>query len=63
LRAEGFDHFPDYARLLAKNFPVQLAGEPDARLRAGALCLNDPLRAQACLAVFQVGRSAAELGA
>jgi len=63
LRAEGFDHFPDYARSLAKTFPVQLAGEPDARLRAGALCLNDPLRAQTCLAVFQVGRTAADLGA
>jgi hypothetical protein len=62
LRAEGIDQFPDYARSLAKSFPVQLAGEPDARLRAGALCLNDPLRAQACLAVFQVGRTAADLG-
>jgi len=62
LRAEGIDQFPDYARSLAKTVPVQLAGEPDARLRAGALCLNDPLRAQACLAVFQVGRTAADLG-
>src|ERR1035437_7739302 len=57
LRAEGFENFPGYARSLAENFPLQLEGEPFSRIRAGALCLNDPAPAQVCLAVFQVGRT------
>lgn len=56
LRAEGFDNFPDYAKSLAEKFPLQLEGEPFPRIREGALCLNDPATAQACLAVFQVNR-------
>jgi hypothetical protein len=54
LRAEGVADFPAYARLLEERHPFQLAGEPAPKIRAGALCLNDPARAQACLAVFQV---------
>ena len=57
LRAEGFENFHGYARSLAENFPLQLEGEPFSRIRAGALCLNDPAPAQVCLAVFQVGRT------
>jgi len=54
LCAEGFEDFPGYANSLAEKFPLQLAGEPVPRLRAGALCLNDPATAKVCLAVFQV---------
>jgi uncharacterized ferritin-like protein (DUF455 family) len=61
LRTEGFENFTDYARSLAEKFPLQLEGEPLPRIRSGALCLNDPTTAQACLAVFRAGRSAAEL--
>jgi len=56
LRAEGFDNFADYARALANRFPLALEGEPVRKIREGALCLNDPARAQVCLAVFQVSR-------
>jgi uncharacterized ferritin-like protein (DUF455 family) len=54
MRAAGCEDFPGFARQLAGQFPLQLAGEPVARIRAGALCLNDPARAQGCVAVFQV---------
>ena len=57
LRAECFENFPDYACSLAENFPLQLEGEPFSRIRAGALCLNDPAPVPVCLAVFQVGRT------
>ena len=57
LRAEGFENFPGCARSLAEKFPLQLEGEPFSKIRAGALCLNDPAPAQVCLAVFQVGRT------
>ena len=61
LRAEGFDNFPAYAKMLAEKFPLELEGEPLPRIRAGALCLNDPATAQVCLAVFQVSRRALEV--
>jgi uncharacterized ferritin-like protein (DUF455 family) len=57
MRAEGFENFPAYAGALEKQFPLQLEGEPVPRIREGALCLNDPARAKACLAVFRVGRA------
>jgi uncharacterized ferritin-like protein (DUF455 family) len=57
LRAEGFEHFPAFAKSLVEKFPPQLEGQPP-RLRSGTLCLNDPATAQVCLAVFQVGRAA-----
>ncbi len=58
LRAEGFENFADYAAALTEKFPLQLEGEPQPRIRSGALCLNDPATAQVCLAVFQVSRTA-----
>ena len=58
LRAEGFENFPDYARSLAKEFPLHVETRLAPRIREGALCLNDPATAQVCLAVFQVGRTA-----
>jgi uncharacterized ferritin-like protein (DUF455 family) len=61
LRAEGFENFPAYAQMLAEKFPLQLEGGPLPRIRAGALCLNDPATAQVCLAVFQVSRRAPEI--
>jgi uncharacterized ferritin-like protein (DUF455 family) len=57
LRAEGFENFTGYARALEEKFPLVFEGEPGARLREGALCLNDPAQAKVCLAVFQVGRA------
>jgi len=57
LRAESFENFPGYACSLAEKFPLQLEGEPFSKIRAGALCLNDPAPAQAVLAVFQVSRT------
>jgi hypothetical protein len=55
LRAEGFENFFAYANVLAEKFPLKLAGAP-LRICEGAVCLNDPTRAQVCLAVFQVSR-------
>jgi hypothetical protein len=57
LRAAGVEKFSDYARSLIKRFPLQLEGAPNSRIREGALCLNDPARAQVCLAVFQASRT------
>ena len=62
LRAEGLRDFSAYADFLVKNFPLQIETAPVVRLREGALCLNDPARAQVCLAVFQVGRTPAVFG-
>jgi uncharacterized ferritin-like protein (DUF455 family) len=63
LRAGGFENFADCAAAWQKKFPLQFEGEPLPRIRSGALCLNDPAIAQVCLAMFQVSRTAAELGA
>ncbi|MDD5139042.1 MAG: DUF455 family protein [Verrucomicrobiales bacterium] len=56
--AEGFADFAACARSLNKHFPLRLEGEPTARIREGAICLNDPAQVQVCLAVFQVARAA-----
>ncbi len=56
-RAEGFDDFTSYARSLSERFPIRLEGDPVPRIRAGAVCLNDPVQAQVCLAVFRVSRT------
>jgi len=58
-QAEGLDDFPAYARSLGERFPLRLEGEPAAKFREGAICLNDPTQAQVCLAVFQATRSVA----
>ena len=52
-----FQGFENYSRSLTERFPLRLEGEPVPRIRQGALCLNDPSRAQVCLAVFQVHQS------
>jgi len=56
VRRAGFPDFATYAVELARRHPLRLEGEPVPRIRAGALCLNDPACAQVALAVFQVGR-------
>jgi len=56
-QAEGFESFPALARHLAERHPIQLRGEPTPRIHEGAVCLNDPNRAQVCLATFRVSRT------
>jgi len=56
-QAEGGADFVAYAQSLGERFPLQLEGEPVPRIRAGAVCLNDPEQAQASLAVFRVERT------
>ena len=55
--AEGFNDFPGYARALSERFPIKLEGAPRQKIREGAVCLNDPGQAQACLATFRVSRT------
>jgi hypothetical protein len=57
LRAQGFEDFAGYALGLEQKYPLQFEGGTVPRLRAGALCLNDPATAQSCLAVFHAGRA------
>ena len=57
LRAAGFENFSSYAKSLAAQFPRQLEREPATRIRSGIFCLNDPLTAQVCLAIFGVGKN------
>lgn len=54
VRAAGSADFPSFAKRLAERFPIQFEGAPVPRIRSGAVCLNDPARAQAVLAVFEV---------
>jgi hypothetical protein len=56
-RREGHEDFIAYARALRERWPLSLEGEPVPKIRDGALCLNDPARAQVCLALFQVSRT------
>jgi hypothetical protein len=53
-RREGFADLSGYAGSLAERLPLRREGEPDPGIRQGTLCLNDPHRAQACLATFEV---------
>jgi hypothetical protein len=59
VQREGYEDFAGYAANLRTRFPLELEGEPVPRIRQGAVCLNDPVNATACLAVFrvQVGKS------
>jgi hypothetical protein len=58
LRKHGFNSLQGYAHALHDRRPVHLEGAPVARIRSGAVCLNDPETAQACLATWVVGREA-----
>ena len=55
--AAGCPDFVSYSRCLAERFPLELGGEPVAKIRSGALCINDPSQAETCLAVLHVGPS------
>jgi hypothetical protein len=55
--AAGCTDFVSYSRCLAERFPLELGGEPVAKIRSGALCINDPSQAETCLAVLHVGPS------
>ena len=57
LKASGFATFADYAHDAVRRHPLHRAGSPQPRLREGAVCLNDPSRAQVCLALWAVGRN------
>ncbi len=52
-RKAGFADLPTYARSLSERLPLRLEGEP-LKIREGALCLNDPAQARACLATWEV---------
>ncbi|HEY0549972.1 MAG TPA: DUF455 family protein [Verrucomicrobiae bacterium] len=56
VRAAGFENFSAYARSLSEEIPLHLEGEPVRRIREGMLFLNEPARAEACLAIFQISR-------
>jgi len=58
LHQHGFSAFTAYAHALQERMPLRLEGVPVARIRSGAVCLNDPETAQACLATWSVGRDA-----
>ena len=57
-RKAGAADFIAYAMALSERAPLLFAGEPVAKIREGALCLNDPAQAQACLAIFEGAASA-----
>ena len=59
-KASGFASFADYARHAVDRRPLERVGVPEPRLRQGMVCLNDPRRAEACLALFEVSRQALE---
>jgi hypothetical protein len=54
LRRHGLADFPSLAQRLAEEAPIVQVGEPKPRIRAGAVCLNDPATARMCLAMFRV---------
>lgn len=60
-RAEGFDTLAAWVRALRERHPLRLERGREVKIRAGALCLNDPARAESCLAVFQVSQTPGDL--
>jgi hypothetical protein len=56
LRAQPCESFVAYARARQHRFPVRLTEDSPPRILEGALCLNDPERAQAVLATLLVTR-------
>jgi uncharacterized ferritin-like protein (DUF455 family) len=61
VRAAGFKDLASYAGALRERCPLRLEGEPEPRMREGALCLNDPEKARSYLGVFQVSARADEI--
>ena len=56
-RRDGFADLSRYAEALTERLPLRREVEPHPGICQGAVCLNDPHRAQACLATFEVGPS------
>ena len=54
LQSDGFADFASWARAASQRNPPRLAGEPIPKLWEGMVCLNEPGRAQVCLATFTV---------
>lgn len=61
VKSDGFDDFVSWARAASERGRLRLEGEPVPKVTEGIVCLNDPERAQVCLAIFEVGRGG-ELG-
>jgi hypothetical protein len=61
LRRAGFADFAAFANSLKERLPVRLDETAVPKIREGHLCLNDPARAQAGLAVFKAGRTPSEV--
>lgn len=59
--AQGFVDFSGYAHNLQRENPLILDGIATPKIRQGSLCLNDPARAQVCLATFSVKPAAMSL--
>jgi hypothetical protein len=57
VNAQGRQEFTEYANYLQESFPLKLEGEPVAKIREGALCLNDSAQAQVVLAELRVAAS------
>jgi hypothetical protein len=58
LRAQACESFVAYARARQHQFPLRLTEDSPPRIVEGALCLNDPARAQTVLATLLVTRHA-----
>jgi len=59
LKSEGTPDFKNFTTQQQSHFPVRLEGSPNARIREGFVCLNDPEQVEVCLATFQVFRDQA----
>lgn len=57
----GFESFKDFSDRWVNKFPVHMGGSPLPRILEGAICLNDPLEARVCLALFQVSSALASI--
>ena len=61
LRESGFSDFPSFSQHLTQRHPIRLEGDPQPRIREGAICLSDPATARTVLAIFHVARTHQEL--
>ena len=58
VRAQSCESFVAYARARRQQFPLRLTEDSPPRILEGALCLNDPERAQTVIATLLVTRHA-----
>ncbi len=54
----GFANFSAFAESLCRGLPIERTGSPHPQIARGAVCLNDPLTAEAYLAVAEFGSRA-----